>query len=85
MNVSSNLQLVPYNHGPIQATPYRPISARVVPADVNPAAKRYAQMLPPRIYKNPTQTDRHESVYYPDRRPRFQKINKVGLLIDIYA
>jgi hypothetical protein len=85
MKIYSDSQLVPYHQGPVQIRPFRKVSPRVVPADVNPAVKRYAQMSPPRISRNPTQADVHDSVYQPDRRLEIQKMNKVGLIVDIYT
>ena len=85
MDISSNSQLVPYHQGPIQVTPHKKVSPRIVAADVNPAVKRYAQMIPPRISRNPTRPDVHDSVYHPNRLLETQKMNKVGLLVDIYT
>ena len=85
MDIPSNSQLVPYHQEPIQVTQKSDAYPRPVPAGANPAVKRYAQMIPPRISRNPTQPDLDGSVYHSDRRLETQKTNKVGLLIDIYT
>ena len=85
MKIPSDSQLVPYHQGPFQIGPYTKVSPRVVPADTNPAVKRYAQMSPPRFSRNPTKAEVHDSVYRPDRRLEIQKMNKVGLFVDIYT
>ena len=85
MDIPSNSQLVPYHQGPNQIANHTKASPRGVPAEANPAVKRYAQMIPPRNSRNPTQSDEHEPVYHSTRRHETQKNIKVGLLIDIYT
>ena len=85
MDISSNRQLVPYAQKTSQVTRHSTASTGAVPVDSNPAAKRYAQMIPPRSSGHSTQSDVGESVYGSSRRLETQKMNKVGILIDIYT
>jgi hypothetical protein len=85
VNISSNLQLVPYHHRPSQDAFDVPKPARPNQADGNPAAKQYVPMLSPPISRHANLPDGYESILHHNRCSRTQKINQVGLLIDIYA
>jgi len=85
MDISSNNQLVPYNQGPRQVTPYSPRETGAVPADGYSAAKRYVLMPPPHSPGYKIQTRDQESIYTSNRQIKAQEINQVGLRIDIYA
>lgn len=85
MNTISDSQLVPYHREPQQVRPLKPVAPRPVTAEGNPAAKRYAQMLPPRMSRHANQPESRESEYNSFRRLKNPKLNQVGLLIDIHA
>ncbi len=85
MDIPANNQLVPYYPGQNQVIPYTPKSSRTLSLAGEPAPRRYALLLPPTFTANQNQPDLPESAYNSSRRLVTPKINKIGLLIDIYA
>ena len=85
MDISTNNQLVPYNQGPRQVSPFPPREPRSGPPEGPSAAKRYVLMPPPHSPKFTTQSGGQKPIYTPSRRIKSSEINQVGLLIDIYA
>jgi hypothetical protein len=85
MEISSDNQLVPYNQGPRQVSPFPSREPRSVPPEGSSAAQRYVLMPPPHSPKFAPQSGGQEPIYTSSRRIKSSEINQVGLLIDIYA
>ena len=85
MDISTNNQLVPYNQGPRQVSPFPPREPRSDPPEGPSADKRYALMPPPHSPKFTAHSGGQEPIYTSSRRIKSPEINQVGLLIDIYA
>ena len=85
MDISSNNQLVPYNQGPRQLTPYSPTKAGSVPAGGNSAAKRYVLMPPSHSPGYRIHAGDQDLIYTSSRQLKAQETDQVGLRIDIFA
>ncbi|MDX2500179.1 MAG: hypothetical protein QNL14_06685 [Deltaproteobacteria bacterium] len=85
MDISSNNQLVPYNQGPRQVTPYAPRKTAPVPADGNPRPRRYVPEPAPRYHGPMINSENQESIYTANSQSKAQETHRVGLLINIYA
>ena len=85
MDISSNNQLVPYNQGPRQLTPYAPRPTGSVPADGYSAAKRYVLMPPSHSPGYKVHSGDQDLIYTSSRQIKVQDTNQVGLRLDIYA
>ena len=85
MDISSNNQLVPYNQGPRQLTPYPPRPKGSVTADGYSAAKRYVLMPPSHSPGYKVHSGDQDLIYTSSRQIKVQDTNPVGIRIDIYA
>jgi len=85
MDISANYQLVAYIQGSQHVTDYRHGETGTNFGDRRSAARRYVLSPPahPRGYK--IQSRNQESIYIFYRQINAHKINRIGLLIDIYA
>jgi len=78
-------QLVPWYPGQNQVMPYMPKPSRIISLSREPGTKRYAPLSPPFYSHNEIQPELPKSAYNSRSRLVTQKMNQVGLLIDIYA
>jgi len=85
MDISSNNQLVPYNQGPRQLTPYSPGPTGSVTADGYSAAKRYVRVPPSHSPGYKIHSRDQDLIYTSSRQIKVQETNQVGLRLDIYA
>ena len=85
MDISSNNQLVPYNQGPNQLTPYAPRPKGSVAADGYAATKRYVLMPPPHSPGYKIRSGNQDLTYTSSRQIKVQDTDRVGLRIDIFA
>jgi len=85
MDISSNNQLVPYNQGPKQLTPYSPKKTGSVQADGYSAAKGYTLALPSHSPGYKIHSGDQDLIYTSSRQIKAQETDQVGLRIDIFA
>ena len=96
MSLEQNSDLMPvsaYRDNPAgnQLIPWYPEQNQVIPASRiislsrEPGTRRYAPFSPPFYSNNKIQPEPPKSAYNSSRRLVTQKMNQVGLLIDIYA
>ena len=78
-------QLVPWYPGQNQVMPYMPKPSRIISLAREPGTKRYAALSLPFYSNNEIQPELPKPAYNSSRRLVTQKMNQVGLLIDIYA
>ncbi len=78
-------QLIPWYPGQNQVMPYMPKPSRIISLSREPGTKRYAPFSPPLYSNNEIQPKLPKSAYNSSRRLVTQKMNQVGLLINIYA
>ena len=74
-------QLIPWYPGQNQVIP----ASRIISLSREPGTRRYAPFSPPFYSDNEIQPEPPKSAYNSSRRLVTQKMNQVGLLIDIYA
>ena len=78
-------QLVPWYPAHNQVRPYMPKPSHIISLSREPGTKRYAPFSPPFYSNKEIQPELPESAYNSSRRLVIQKMNRIGLLIDIYA
>jgi len=85
MDSHSQSRLVPPNQESYQYTPNKPIITRPVTVSGDPVPKRNELMRSTRaaVYRN--QPDDQESIYNSIRRRNTSQLDRLGLIIDIYA
>jgi hypothetical protein len=84
MVIYSQSRLVPHNQS-YPVTPNKPISSQSATVSGNPGPKRHELVLTSRLAGNINQLKDQDSVYNSTRRGKVSKLDRVGLLIDIYA
>ena len=85
MDISSDNQLIPFDQGPKQVTPFA--RTALIPASErrNQSVMQYTQAQSSHSPKHGNQLDDHKPIYTSSRRINSLKRNEIGLLIDIYA
>ncbi|MGD8256274.1 MAG: hypothetical protein PVG70_02175 [Desulfobacterales bacterium] len=85
MDISSDKQLIPFDQGPKQVTPFA--RTALIPASErrNQSVTQYTQAQSSHSPKHDNQLDDHKPIYTSSRRINSLKKNEIGLLIDIYA
>jgi hypothetical protein len=78
-------QLIPWYPGQNQVMPYMPKPSRIISLSREPGTKLYTPFSPPFYSNKEIQPEPPKSAYNSSRRLVTQKMNQVGLLIDIYA
>jgi len=85
MDISSDNQLIPFDQGPKQVTPFA--RTALIPASDrrNQRVMQYTQALSSHSPKHGNPLNDHKPIYTSGRRINSLKKNDVGVLIDIYA
>jgi len=85
MDITTSKQLVPYDKGLRPLVRYERRQPDIMPANSNPASRRHTQAPSPASTGYQVQSWGKVSIYIPSQNLKAQKIDQVGLLIDIYA
>jgi len=85
MAVSSDYQLIPFDQGSKQVTPFTRTALIPASGRGNQRVRQCTQALSSHSPKHSNQPDGHKPIYTSSRRIHSLKKSEIGLLIDIYA